>query len=149
MRQTQVAIHTHAGQEEDAAKEVDGEEQVREFTRNFTEGPVAVLGQRAHPYRQSSAHAEIRNCQVSNVHVRLVARAGVSLCTDVDPEDQGVGGQADDEDESVEDTHGVQQSSTVERCCTHHRFHTWYVAECFREVEVPERLPQVLQLTGA
>uniref|UniRef100_A0A8D3B6K2 Uncharacterized protein n=1 Tax=Scophthalmus maximus TaxID=52904 RepID=A0A8D3B6K2_SCOMX len=64
-----VAVHAHAGQEEDAAEEVDGEQQVREFARHLAEGPVAVLGQRAHPHGQSGAHTQIRNCQMSDVHV--------------------------------------------------------------------------------
>ena len=39
-----------------------------------------------------------------------------------------------DEDESVEDTHGVEQSAAVERRGTHHCIHTGYVTEGVGEV---------------
>ena len=144
-----VAVHAHAGQEEDAAKEVDGEEQVRELARHLTEGPVAVLGQRAHPHRQGDAHAQVRNRQVGDIHVRLVARGGVSLSADVHPEDKSIGCQPNNEDEGVEGAHGVEQGAAVERRVTHHRFHTWYVAEGFGDVGVSKPLQQVVKITGA
>lgn len=145
----QVAVHAHAGQEEDASKQVDREQKVGEFTRHFAKGPMAMLGQRAHPHWQGGAHTQVCPRQVGDVRVRLMARGGVSLCTDVHPEDQRICGQTDDEDESVKDTNGVEQGAAVERRRTHHRLHTRYIAQGVRDVGVPEQLEQVLQLAGA
>lgn len=110
---------------------------------------MAMLSQRAHPHRQGGAHTQVCHRQVGDIHVRLMARGGVSLRTDVYPEDQRIRGQTDDKDEGVKDAHGVEQGAAVERRRTHHRIHARYIAQGVGDVGVREQLEQVLQLTGA
>lgn len=100
----QVAVHAHACEEEDAAEEVDAENQVSEFTDGFTEGPTTALQQWGHPHWQCGHDAQVSHSQVQDVQVSLVA---VPVRAQVDPDHQSIGSKARQEDEDIKDGEDV------------------------------------------
>lgn len=106
----QVAVHAHAREEEDAAEEVDGEDEVGDLAGELAHGPLVMLHEADHPDRDGDHHPQVGDGQVQDVAVRVVAR-GLGL--DVHPDHHGVGDHADDEDEDVNEGQRVQQDALV------------------------------------
>ena len=106
----QVAVHAHAGEEEDAAKEVDGEDEVGDLARELAHGPLVMLHEADHPDGDGDHHPQVGDGQVQDVAVCVVAR-GLGL--DVHPDHHGVGDHADHEDEDVDEGQRVQQDALV------------------------------------
>ena len=123
-RDGQVAIHTHAGEEEDAAEEVDTEDQVSEFTDGLSKWPAPALQQRGHPHRQRCHDTQVSHSQVQDVQVRLIA---VPVRAQVDPDHQSIGGKAHQEDKDIEDRQNVQQGGMADAAWTQQSLHVGQV----------------------
>lgn len=144
LRDGQVAVDAHAGEEEDAAEEVDAENQVGEFTDGLSEGPAAALQQRGHPDRQGGHHAQVGHRQVQDVQVRLVAGpVGVQ----VDPDHQGVSGEAHEEDEDVEDGQDVEEGGMTDGPRTQQRLYVGQVV-VVGQVQLLPQLKELAQVAG-
>lgn len=60
----EVAVHAHAREEEDAAEEVDGEDEVSDLARELSHGPLVMLHEADHPDRDGDHHPQVGDGQV-------------------------------------------------------------------------------------
>lgn len=94
----QVAMDGHDGQEEDAAEEADGEDQVGELAEEVSQHPAPVVLQG--PQRQQEGEHQVWEAQVEDEDIGEGLQA---LILHQDPQHQNVAQQAEEEHQAVQD----------------------------------------------
>lgn len=69
----EIAIHTHACQEEDAPIQIDGKHKMDDFAGDLSHMPLVVLNKGDNPDWQSDDHTEVSNGQIENVEMSFIA----------------------------------------------------------------------------
>lgn len=95
----QVAIHADAGEEEDAAVEVDVEQEAHDFAGRHPERPVAVVGVVVDQRGQREDVQEVRQGEVEHEDGGGVPRSHLQE----EPQSRGVEQEADDKHQTVGD----------------------------------------------